>query len=191
MEKEASEFLPSVKEFASLRCRCNFLQFMNPLPTESINLDAADRRLLALLQQDCWLTNQALADQAHLSPATCLRRVRRLIELGVIERQVALLSPDVMARVTGAGLTAILEVTLDRQDAVALDAFEARVTPEPAVQQCYRVTAGPDFVVIVHVPDMPAYHAFVQRVLTAQVNVRNVRAFFSVKRSKFDPALPV
>ena len=159
--------------------------------SESVTLDGADRRLLSLLQQDCWLSNQALADKAHLSPATCLRRVRRLIDLGVIERQVALLSPDVMARVTGAGLTAILEVTLDRQDAVALDAFEARVAPEPAVQQCYRVTAGPDFVVIVHVLDMPAYHAFVQRVLTAQVNVRNVRALFSVKRSKFAPALPV
>jgi DNA-binding Lrp family transcriptional regulator len=164
---------------------------MTDQKAESITLDAADRRLLTLLQQDCWLTNQALAERAHLSPATCLRRVRRLVELGVIERQVALLSPDVLARVTGAGLTAILEVTLDRQDAVALEAFEARVAPEPAVQQCYRVTAGPDFVVIVHVSDMPAYHAFVQRVLTAQVNVRNVRAFFSVKRSKFDSALPV
>jgi len=157
----------------------------------SVTLDTADRRLLALLQQDCWLTNQALADKAHLSPATCLRRVRRLIELGVIERQVALLSPDVMARITGAGLTAILEVTLDRQDAVALDAFEARVAPESDVQQCYRVTAGPDFVLVVHVADMPAYHAFVQRALTAQGNVRNVRAFFSVKRSKFEPVLPV
>ena len=158
---------------------------------DSITLDAVDRRLLTLLQEDCRLTNQALAERAHLSPATCLRRVRRLIDVGVIERQVALVSPDVLARVTGTGLTAILEVTLDRQDAVALDAFEARVAPEPAVQQCYRVTAGPDFVVIVYVPDMPAYHAFVQRVLTAQVNVRNVRAFFSVKRSKFAPALPV
>lgn len=157
----------------------------------STTLDAADRRLLTLLQENCALTNQTLAERAHLSPATCLRRVRRLIELGVIERQVALLSPDALAQRIGAGLTAILEVTLDRQDAVALDAFEARVAPEPAVQQCYRVTAGPDFVVIVYVPDMPAYHYFVQRVLTAQVNVRNVRAFFSVKRSKFAPVIPV
>lgn len=156
-----------------------------------VALDPADRRLLALLQQDASVTNQTLAERAHLSPATCLRRVRRLVELGVIERQVALLSPDLIGRVTGAGLTAILEVTLDRQDAVALDAFEARVSPEPVVQQCYRVTAGPDFVLVVYVPDMPAYHAFVQRVLTAQMNVRNVRAFFSTKRSKFDPALPV
>lgn len=159
--------------------------------TSSIALDAADRRLLALLQQDCSLTNQALAERAHLSPATCLRRVRRLVASGVLERRVALLSPDALARLTGSGLTAILEVTLDRQDAAALDAFEARVAAEPAVQQCYRVSAGPDFVVVVHVPDMPAYQAFVQRALTAQAEVRNVRAFFSVKRSKFEPALPV
>lgn len=154
-------------------------------------LDAADRRLLALLQQDCSLTNQALAERAHLSPATCLRRVRRLIGLGVIERQVALLSPDVLARITGAGLTAILEVTLDRQDSDALAAFESRVAGEPAVQQCYRVSAGPDFVLVVHVPDMPAYQAFAQRALAGQSNLRNVRAFFSVRRSKFEPALPV
>jgi DNA-binding Lrp family transcriptional regulator len=167
------------------------LSLPSAIPPEPVALDDADRRLLALLQQDCALTNQALAERAHLSAATCLRRVRRLVEAGLIERQVALLNPDRLARATGAGLTAILEVTLDRQDAVALDAFEARVAPEPAVQQCYRVTAGPDFVLVVYVPDMPAYHAFVQRVLTAQVNVRNVRAFFSVKRSKFSPALPV
>lgn len=180
-----------MEEFAELPPECKKISSMSKEELLSATLDAADRRLLALLQQDCALTNQALAERAHLSPATCLRRVRRLVELGVIERQVALLSPDAMAKTMGAGLTAILEVTLDRQDAVALDAFEARVAPEPAVQQCYRVTAGPDFVLVVWVADMPAYHGFVQRVLTAQVNVRNVRAFFSVKRSKFAPVIPV
>jgi len=158
---------------------------------ESITIDAADRRLLALLQQDCALTNQALAERARLSPATCLRRIRRLVESGVIERQVALLSPDALAHATGVGLTAILEVTLDRQDTAALAAFEAAALAERAVQQCYRVSAGPDFVLIAHVADMAAYQNFAQRLLAAQNHVRNVRAFFSVKRSKFDPALPV
>jgi Lrp/AsnC family leucine-responsive transcriptional regulator len=154
---------------------------------EPSTLDAADRRLLTLLQQDCALTNQALAERAHLSPATCLRRVRRLVEAGVIERQIAIVAPEAL----GAGLTAVLEVSLDRQDAQALAAFEAHVADEPAVQQCYRVAAGPDFVLIVYVADMPAYQAFVGRALTAAANVRNVRAFFSVKRSKFAPAIPV
>jgi Lrp/AsnC family leucine-responsive transcriptional regulator len=57
---------------------------------------------------------------------------------------------------------------------------------ERAVQQCYRVSTGPDFVLIIQVKDMPAYHALVHRSLTAQANVRNVRTFFSVYRSKFE-----
>jgi Lrp/AsnC family transcriptional regulator, leucine-responsive regulatory protein len=151
------------------------------------SLDATDRRLLALLQEDSARTNDALARAAHISPATCLRRVRRLVDSGVIERQMALVSPDAL----GTGLTAILEVTLDVQSAEAQLAFETLIGPEPAVQQCYRVATGPDFVLVVYVPDMNAYHAFVHRTLTAAANVRNVRSFFSVKRVKFAPALPV
>jgi DNA-binding Lrp family transcriptional regulator len=140
-----------------------------------------------LLQADSALTNQELAERAHVSPATSLRRVRRLVEGGVIERQMAIVSPDAL----GAGLTALLEVTLDVQSAEALAAFEAALAAEAAVQQCYRVASGPDFVLVVYVPDMAAYHAFVHRVLTAAANVRNVRSFFSVKRSKFAPVIPV
>jgi Lrp/AsnC family leucine-responsive transcriptional regulator len=149
-------------------------------------LDTTDRRLLALLQEDSARTNEALARVAHISPATCLRRVRRLVESGVIERQMAMVSPDALA-----GLTAILEVTLDVQSAEAQVAFEALIDPDPVVQQCYRVATGPDFVLVVYVLDMTAYHAFVHRTLTAANNVRNVRSFFSVRRVKFVPALPV
>ncbi|HTN48924.1 MAG TPA: Lrp/AsnC family transcriptional regulator [Burkholderiaceae bacterium] len=150
-------------------------------------LDTTDRRLLGLLQMDNALTNQELAARAHVSPATCLRRIRRLVADGVIERQMAILSPDRL----GAGLTAILEVTLDVQSAEALSAFEMTAESEGAVQQCYRVSSGPDFVLVVYVADMPAYHAFVHRALTAERNVRNVRSFFSVRRSKFAPVLPL
>jgi Lrp/AsnC family leucine-responsive transcriptional regulator len=155
---------------------------MNPIP-----LDDTDRRLLTLLQADSSVTNQELAARAHVSPATCLRRVRRLTDSGVIERQMAIVSPDALGR----GLTAILEVTLDLQTAEALAAFESSISAETAVQQCYHVASGPDFVLVVYVPDMNAYHAFVHRALTAAGNVRNVRSFFSVKRSKFAPVLPV
>jgi Lrp/AsnC family transcriptional regulator, leucine-responsive regulatory protein len=151
----------------------------------SISLDAVDRRLLNLLQDDASLTNQALADRAHLSPPTCLRRVRRLVESGVIERQIAIVSPAL----AGAGLTAIVEVSLDRQDAEHMAAFERLVAAEQAVQQCYRVSPGPDFVLILQVTDMPAYHALAHRLFTAAANIRNVRAFFSVHRSKFAPKL--
>ena len=136
----------------------------------SIALDTTDLRVLDLLQQDASLSNQALAELAHVSPATCLRRVKRLVETGVIERRVALLSPDKL----GAGLSAIVEITLDRQGAEHLAAFEHKLLAEAAVQQCYRVSPGPDFVLILQVPDMPAYHALVLRLFTQYANVLNV-----------------
>ena len=141
-----------------------------------------DLRLLDLLQQDASLSNQDLAAAAHTSPATCLRRVKRLVDAGVIERRVAILSPDKL----GAGLTVIAEVTLDRQGAEHLAAFEQRALAEPAVQQCHRVSPGPDFILTLQVADMPAWSALVERLFTQDANVRNVKSFFSVKRAKFE-----
>ena len=155
-----------------------------------MELDATDLRLLDLLQNDASLSNLDLAERAGTSPATALRRVRRLVERGVIERRVALLNPQTLWP-PGAGLTAIVDITLDRQGAEHLDAFEARAVAEGPVQQCWRVSPGPDFVLIVFVPDMPAYQALVQRLFTQDANVRNVKAYFSVKRSKFEPRLPL
>lgn len=159
--------------------------------TENRNevLDATDLRLLEQLQSDASLSNQALAALAHVSPATAQRRVKRLQSLGILERIVALLSPDKLAATRGAGLTAIIEVTLDRQGAEHLASFESRCIQDKAVQQCYRVSPGPDLVLIAHVHDMPAYHALSQRLLTQDANVRNVKAYFSIKRIKFEPAI--
>jgi Lrp/AsnC family leucine-responsive transcriptional regulator len=147
--------------------------------------DATDLRLLALLQDDASLTNQQLAEKALTSPATALRRVKRLEDAGVIERRVALLSAEKL----GPGLTALAEVTLDRQGAEHLAAFEARAVAEGAVQQCYRVSPGPDFMLVLQVADMAAWHALVQRLFTQDANVRNVKSFFSVHRAKFKPAI--
>ena len=148
---------------------------------ESSELDQIDLLLLAALQEDASLSNVALAERVHVSPPTCLRRVKRLTEGGWIERQVAILSRDKL----GAGLQALVEVTLDRQGAEHLDVFEARAVADPAVQQCWRVSPGPDFVLVVQARDMPAYLAVTQRLFTQDANVRNVKAFFATRRAKF------
>lgn len=155
------------------------------------SIDEADLRLLDLLQTDASLSNQVLAERAHVSPATSLRRIKRLRELGLIEHQVALLHPDRLAQAIGHGLTVLLEVTLERQGTEQLDAFEARAVADAAVQQCYRVSPGPDFMLVAHTADMPAYLALAQRLFTSDANVRNVKAFFSLKRAKFQPQLPL
>jgi Lrp/AsnC family transcriptional regulator, leucine-responsive regulatory protein len=154
-----------------------------------IILDAIDLHLLRLLQEDASLSNQSLAERVHVSAPTCLRRVKRLHDVGLVERQVAILNADRLKSVLGAGLTGIVELTLTEQTEQTISAMEARMLREPNVQQCYRVSPGPDLILVVQVQDMPAYLAFAQRVFTQDASVRNVKAFFSMKRAKFSTAL--
>ncbi len=146
--------------------------------------DAIDLRLLALLQADAARSNQALAEAAFVSPATALRRVQRLVDAGIIERQVAIVAPAKVG-----GLSVIAEISLDRQGAEHVAAFEARAVAEAAVQQCYRVSPGPDLLLVLWLPSMAAWHALVQRLFTQDANVRNVKSYFATHRAKFAPAV--
>jgi Lrp/AsnC family leucine-responsive transcriptional regulator len=114
-----------------------------------------------------------------------LRRVKRLTDEGIISRQVALLDASKL----GPSLTAIVEITLDHQATEKLVEFEQLVAQEGAVQQCYRVSQGPDFVLVIQVADMAAYHALAHRLFATHANVRNVRSFFSILRSKFETGI--
>lgn len=158
---------------------------------EDFIADDLDLRLLDALQQDASRSNQDLALALQISPATCLRRIRRLREAGLIERQMAVLSADRLAATLGHGLTAVVELSLDRQGDEQARAFEARAVADSAVQQCYRVSPGPDFVLVVRVADMPAYAQLAQRLFNSDANVRNVKAFFSIHRAKFRPLEPL
>ena len=151
----------------------------------SSTLDATDLKLLSALQADASISNIALANKLQISAPTCLRRTKRLVQEGWIEKQVAILSSDKLGQLMGQRVTALIEVSLDKQGEELLQAFENRAVQEAAVQQCWRVSPGPDFLLVVQVTDMPAYLAFTQRLLTQDANVRNVKAFFSVKRAKF------
>ena len=162
-----------------------------PENVNAIAIDQTDLALLDQLQEDSALSNQDLAKKVHISPATCLRRVKRLRDAGLIEREQAILQPERMAATLGHGLEAVVEVSLDRQGSEEQEAFEQRVIGDDAVQQCYRVSPGPDFILIVHARDMPDYLALAQRLFTGDANVRNVKAFFSVRRAKFRPRIPL
>ena len=155
------------------------------------SLDAIDLQLLAILQADASISNIALADKLRISAPTCLRRTKRLQQEGWIEKQVAILSSDKLGLAMGHSVTALIEVSLDKQGVELMQAFETRAVQETAVQQCWRVSPGPDFMLVVQVPDMPSYLAFTQRLLTQDANVRNVKAFFSVKRAKFGTQIPL
>ena len=158
---------------------------------EQHQLDDIDLKLLDSLQRNASLSNVALAERVNVSPPTCLRRVKRLVEGGWIERQVALLSTDKLGQTLGHGLTALVEVSLDQQGSERLDAFEARAVAHDAVQQCWRVSPGPDFMLVVQARDMPHYLTLSQALFTQDANVRNVKAFFATKRAKFTTTWPV
>ena len=154
-------------------------------------LDGIDLQLLDALQHDASISNVTLADKVNVSPPTCLRRVKRLTEGGWIERQVAVLSTDKLTASLGHGLSVLVEVSLDRQGSEHLDAFEARAVAHDAVQQCWRVSPGPDFLLVVQARDMPDYLAISQTLFTQDANVRNVKAFFATKRAKFTSVWPL
>jgi len=158
---------------------------------KSIELDAIDLQLLDSLQHDASLSNVALAEKVNVSPPTCLRRVKRLVDDGWIERQVAVLNADQLGAALGYGLTALVEVSLDKQGSEHLDAFESRAVALDAVQQCWRVSPGPDFMLIMQARDMPHYLSLGQNLFTQDANVRNVKAFFATKRAKFTSTWPV
>lgn len=152
-----------------------------------VAFDKIDGRILGELQRDAGLSNQDLAERVGVSPATCLRRVRRLMDTGVIARRVALLDPELL----GPSLQVICEVTLDRQGEENAVAFMARVASTEGVQQCFRVSPGPDFILVAAVRDMPAWREVVARLFTQDGNVRNVKTFFVTHRGRHDTAWPL
>ncbi len=154
-------------------------------------LDDLDKRILRELQENTSLTHAQLAERVHSSAPTCMRRVQRLKNEGWIAREVAIVNSDKLGRELGWGLSAIVEVSLEQQSAHCLDEFERAACTCPEVQQCWRTTAGPDFVLVLHVADMPAYQHWANTLLAADKQVRNVKTYFASKRAKFGTALPL
>jgi Lrp/AsnC family leucine-responsive transcriptional regulator len=152
-----------------------------------IELDATDRRILDILQTRGRLPNTELADEVGLTPAPCLRRVRRLEEEGVITAYVALLDP---VRV-GHDLTVFVHVTLDKQTKQGFTTFAEKMRARPEVLECYFCLGEYDFLLKVVVPDLAAYQRFLVDVLAAMPEVSNTNSTIAAKQEKHTTRLPV
>ena len=150
-------------------------------------LDAIDRKILALLQENARLSNVELADAVGLSPSPCLRRVRELEHAGVIRRYVTLLDP---ARV-GLPVSIFVNVTLERQVEQALERFEAAILKRPEVMECYLMTGDADYLLRVVTADLSAYERFLMDHLTRVPGVSSIKSSFALKQVKYRTALPV
>jgi Lrp/AsnC family transcriptional regulator len=149
-------------------------------------MDKTDRKLLALLQEDCTLSIAQLAEQVHLSQTPAWKRIQRLEATGVIERRVALLSPDKL----GLGLTVFVSIEAGDHSLEWLERFATAVTSFPEVVEVHRMAGDIDYMLRVVTSDIAAYDAFYKRLISA-VPLKNVSSRFSMERVKFTTALPI
>ena len=150
-------------------------------------LDALDRRILRILQRDSLIANQALADEIGLSPPAFLKRVRRLRAAGVIERTVAVLSPEAL----GYPLLTVVRVKLDRPTEEAMRAFEARMAALPRVVQCLTVAGDIDYILLVRSRDVAHYQDFARRVLATTPGIRSYTSEIVLAVTKTTTEIPI
>lgn len=133
----------------------------------SAQFDERDMRILALLQQDCRVSNADLAENVGMSASALWRRVRSMEEAGVIERYGAIVSPERM----GLGFEAIVHVRLTRHDPDRIVEFIRAVGTSPVVQECYATTGQADYHLRVLCRDLEAYNRFLEDFLFRQFAV--------------------
>lgn len=154
-------------------------------------LDRLDRAILQRLQEDGRETCEAIGEQVGLSASAVLRRIKRLEEVGIIDRTVALLRPEAL----GLGLVAYVNVRLEkRQDHAKrnpMDEFRASVQGWPEVVECAALTGEMDFLLRLVVQDMRAYSRFMLDTLLRHPAVQDCKTSFVMDRVKSTTALPI
>lgn len=152
----------------------------------SVHLDDLDRRILRELQRDNRLSMSELAERVNSSAPTCLRRVKRLRDEGVIVGDVCLIDPAAVGR----RMTMIAEVTVERERPDLIDSFKQSVIECEQVSACYYVTGDVDFVLILHVCDMEDYEALIERLFHSNNNVKQFKTLTSIRRVKYTTQIP-
>lgn len=150
-------------------------------------MDSMDRKILAALQQDGRMTNQALADAVGLSPSPCLRRVRALEDQGLITGYAATLDREQ----AGLPITAFVRVKLTEHTSKTVSAFERAVAAMAEVMQCHLMTGSEDYLLEVVVDSHRGYERFLRERLNHVPGVAAIETSFSLGAIKRTTALPV
>jgi Lrp/AsnC family transcriptional regulator, leucine-responsive regulatory protein len=150
-------------------------------------LDSTDRRMLEILQREGRISNAALADQLHLSPSPCLRRLRALEGEGVISGYRAMLDRSKL----GLGLTVFVELKVDGHSDRSAAAISERLSAAPEVVSAHIVSGSADFLLEVVVADLAAYERLMFETLLKLPNVSDVRSNFALRTVKPAGPLPL
>lgn len=148
-------------------------------------MDRIDRKLLNLLQRDAARTNADLAAEVGLSPSSCLRRIRRLRDGGIIDRIVAILNPAKLGR----GLKAWVTVELKLHGDQHMRRFLTLATAEPAVATAHAVTGETDVVLMLHLRDMEEFDTLCDRLFRDNTNVARFYTMMVIRTAKEDTAI--
>jgi Lrp/AsnC family leucine-responsive transcriptional regulator len=151
------------------------------------DLDAIDRKILALLQGDSRLTMQELADRIGLSVSPCHRRVKLLEERGVISRYIAMVDQ----KAVGLPVSVFISIKLARQKQEDLDRFARAIAKWPEVLECYLMTGNRDYLLRVVAADLQSYEAFLKTKLTRLDGIASIESSFALSQVKYSIALPV
>ena len=151
-------------------------------------MDRTDKKILEILQANCQISNQDLAEQVALSPSPCLRRVKLLEAEGYIKKQVAVLNPEKI----GLTLTVIVLVELNSHQPTIMSEFEEAMRLLPEVIQCYLITGqSADYLLTIIVPDLNAYQSFLLGKLTRIPGVTSVHSSFVLQKICDTTAFPL
>lgn len=150
-------------------------------------LDAIDKEILAVLQQDGRISNTDLAEQVGLSPSPCLRRMRLLEEHGFISRYVAWVDQ----KRVGLPVSIFISIKLDRQSEDAIEHFENEIRGYPEVLECYLMTGSRDYLLRVVAADVEAYERFLKEKLTRVKGVASIESSFALNQVKYTNLLPI
>jgi len=151
----------------------------------TLALDRQDRAILRILQRDNKTPQRTIAEEVNLSTAAVQRRIAAMEASGVIARNVAIIDPDAVS-VT---ITAIVEVRLVNEHAATADAAKARFLDVPEVQQCYYVTGGISFVLVIMASDMRTYGELARKLFAENELVESFRTLVALDRVKADTAI--
>lgn len=152
-----------------------------------LELDTFDMKLLALVQEDSRLSQAELGTKVNLSTAAVNRRLKRLVNAGVIRRFCAVLSPAPL----GHPLTIVTLVETESERIDLLDEMKRSFSECAQVQQCYYVTGEWDFVLIFLVSEMTEYTALTRRLFFQSNNVKRFKSLVSMNSIKVSLDVPL
>jgi Lrp/AsnC family transcriptional regulator len=152
----------------------------------NVILDSTDLRILTSLQEDASLPVSAMAEQAHISQNACWRRIKRLEDVGIIRKRVALLD----AQKIGVGMTIFVTVRAAEHSEEWLAHFSSAVVSMPEIVEFYRMSGDVDYLLKVQIADIQSYDAFYKRLIKA-ARLTDVSSAFAMEEIKQTTALPL